>query len=178
MSKRTAPGLVAVAAALLFAPSGEGGSTGSANRVPGSRVVLLGHSVDGRAIRALRLGEPESPRKALVIGVIHGDEGAGLRVVRQLRRRFSDIQGLDLWTVYAVNPDGLAHGTRRNSRGVDLNRNFSYRWRGGVPRSSPYYPGPRPFSEPESRIVRRWVLRIRPRVTIWYHQPWGQVLAP
>lgn len=26
--------------------------------------------------------------------------------------------------------------------------------------------------------MRRLILRIRPRVTIWFHQPWGQVLAP
>ncbi len=38
--------------------------------------------------------------------------------------------------------------------------------------------GTRPFSEPESRAVRRLILRLRPRVTIWFHQPWGQVLAP
>ena len=49
--------------------------------------------------------------------------------------------------------------------------------RGGPP-SSGEYPGPRPFSEPESRAVRRLVKRVRPRVTIWYHQPWGQVLLP
>ena len=129
-------------------------------------------------MKALRLGDPRSPRKALVVGSIHGDETAGLKVVRELRRRFSGIRGVDLWTVYTVNPDGVARGTRRNARGVDLNRNFSFRWHGGVPRSSGYYPGPRPFSEPESRLVRRLATRLRPQISIWYHQPWGQVLAP
>jgi N-acetylmuramoyl-L-alanine amidase len=146
--------------------------------VGGGRVVVLGHSVQGRAIKALRLGDPASPRKALVVGVIHGDEPAGLRVIRTLRRRFADLARVDLWTVYAVNPDGLARGTRKNARGVDLNRNFSVGWNGGVPRSSGYYPGPRPFSEPESRLLRRLLLRLRPALTISYHQPWGAVLAP
>ncbi len=143
-----------------------------------SRVVTLGHSVKGRAVKALRLGEPRSPNKALVVGAIHGDETAGLKVVRELRRRYSGIRGVDLWTVFTVNPDGVARGSRRNAHGVDLNRNFSFRWHGGVPRSSGYYPGPRPFSEPESRLVRRLVSRLHPRISIWYHQPWGQVLAP
>jgi hypothetical protein len=143
-----------------------------------SQVISLGHSVRGRPIVAVRLGDPDSPRKALVVGVIHGDEPAGLGIVRSLRRRFSDIHGVDLWTVTAINPDGLARHTRRNARGVDLNRNFSYRWRGGVSTSSDEYPGPAPFSEPESRAVKRLVLRLHPDVTVWYHQPWGQVLAP
>jgi hypothetical protein len=26
--------------------------------------------------------------------------------------------------------------------------------------------------------VARWVERIRPAVTVWYHQPWGAVLRP
>jgi hypothetical protein len=34
------------------------------------------------------------------------------------------------------------------------------------------------MSEKESRVVTRWVDRIRPAVTIWYHQPWGMVLTP
>ncbi len=129
-------------------------------------------------MKALRLGDPQSPRKALVVGAIHGDETAGLKVVRELRRRWADVRGVDVWTVYTVNPDGVARDDRRNAHGVDLNRNFSFRWHGGVPRSSGYYPGPRPFSEPESRLVRRLVSRLRPRISIWYHQPWGQVLAP
>jgi N-acetylmuramoyl-L-alanine amidase len=140
--------------------------------------IVLGHSVEGRAITAVRIGDPSSPRKALVVGVIHGDEPAGAAVTRQILRRYRGIGGVDLWVVKAVNPDGLAHHTRRNAHGVDLNRNFSYRWRDGVPASSGYYPGPHPFSEPESRAVRKLVRQLQPQVSIWFHQPWDQVLAP
>jgi N-acetylmuramoyl-L-alanine amidase len=139
--------------------------------------VLLGHSVKGRAIVAVRIGNPDSPRKALVVGSIHGDEPAGGSIAHRLRRRFRDISDVDLWMVRTVNPDGLARGTRRNARGVDLNRNFPYHWRPGA-RTSRNYPGPAPFSEPESRAVRRLVHRLQPRVSIWFHQPWDQVLAP
>jgi N-acetylmuramoyl-L-alanine amidase len=140
--------------------------------------VLLGHSVKGRAVKALRLGERDAGRKVLVVGVIHGDETAGLEVIRRLRRRYRDPHGVDLWTVAAVNPDGVRRGRRTNARGVDLNRNFSYRWSELEPRGSPYYGGPAPFSEPESKLLRRLILRLRPTLTIYYHQPWGQVLAP
>ena len=53
---------------------------------------------------------------------------------------------------------------------MDLNRNFPYRWRSGGSPGDTYYPGPRPLSEPESAAFARLVRRIKPRVTIWYHQ--------
>jgi N-acetylmuramoyl-L-alanine amidase len=160
--------LVGIAAAA--APTGTG--------VDRAARQVLGHSVEGRAIEARRIGDPQADRTALVVGNIHGDERAGTAVTRRLLRSFRDVEGLDLWVVRTVNPDGLKLHTRRNARGVDLNRNFGYRWQGGVPASSGYYPGPGPWSEPESRVVRRFAGRIRPDVSIWYHQPWGQVLAP
>jgi protein MpaA len=141
------------------------------------RRLTPGRSVEKRAIRAVRIGDPDAERVGLVVGSIHGDERAGLRITRQLRRRHRHDGGMQLWVVDTVNPDGLRAGTRGNARGVDLNRNFGFHWSGSEPRSSGYYAGPRPFSEPESRAVRRLVERIRPQVSIWYHQPWGAVLA-
>ncbi len=70
-------------------------------------------------------------------------------MIEELRRRANRIDDVDLWSVRTVNPDGAKAGTSRNARGVDLNRNFPYRWRGGVPPSSRYYPGPHELSEPE-----------------------------
>jgi N-acetylmuramoyl-L-alanine amidase len=139
--------------------------------------VVLGHSTSGRPIVAYRLGDHTSDRTALVVGSVHGDERAGLAVVRALRRR-ANLDGVDLWVVPTFNPDGLRAGQRQNGRGVDLNRNFSYRWREAGYRWSRYYSGPRPFSEPESRAVRRFTRRLQPDVSIWYHQPWGHVVVP
>jgi murein peptide amidase A len=134
--------------------------------------VVLGRSVEGRAIRAVRIGERSSPRKALVVGSMHGEEPAGISVTRALRELRP--RGVDLWVVDTVNPDGLRRGRRQNSRGVDLNRNFPQRWRRG-PRGR-YWGGPRPLSEPESRAVRDLVRALTPAVSIWYHQPWNAVL--
>lgn len=138
---------------------------------------VIGQSVDGRAIEAVRLGDPVSDRVGLVVGVIHGDERAGLRVTRVLRRRYGGMTGAQIWVIRTVNPDGQRAGTRKNARGVDLNRNFPYRWRGGRPGGNPFYPGPAPASEPETQSVMRLVERIRPDVSIWYHQDWNAVLA-
>jgi hypothetical protein len=144
----------------------------------GAERVSVGRSANGRPITAARLGDPDSPRKVLVVGAIHGDERGGLAVTRALRATYGPgLHGADLWVIDTVNPDGLQRGTRQNARGVDLNRNFPYRWRPNGRRGSRYWGGRKPFSEPESRAVRKLVLRLRPALTIWYHQPWNAVLA-
>src|SRR3954452_21485965 len=76
---------------------------GPAPTVIGSEVI--GRSVQGRAIRAYHLGDPTSPRKAVVLGSIHGDETAGIRVTEGIRRG-SPVHELDLWVIPTVNPDG------------------------------------------------------------------------
>ena len=99
-----------------------------ANPVVTTREVI-GTSVNGRPIVAIhRAREGADDRTVLVIGSIHGDERAGLRVVRKLRNRDRLPAGLDLWLVPTVNPDGTAADRRTNAHGVDLNRNFPYRW--------------------------------------------------
>jgi protein MpaA len=130
---------------------------------------VIGHSTRGRTIRAIGIGDPNSSHTALVVGIIHGNERAGRKIVKALRvRRPPD--DLNLWIIPNLNPDGSAAGTRQNGRGVDLNRNFRRKWRRIGERWDTYYSGPRPFSEPESRAARRFILDIRPDVTIWYHQ--------
>jgi hypothetical protein len=82
-----------------------------------------------------------------------------------------------LWLIPDLNPDGYAHDTRQNAQGVDLNANWSSGWRPGGHPWDFYYGGPHPFSERETRIARKLILRIRPRVTIWYHQHMNLVWA-
>ena len=131
----------------------------------GTREVLLGRSVDGRPIVAYEVGNPTSPRRELVVGCIHGNEHAGIAIARRLERM--SLTNVDLWIVPVLNPDGVAAGTRGNAHGVDLNRNFPYRWQmlSGV-----YYSGPRSLSEPESRAAYRLIRHFRPQVSIWFHQ--------
>jgi protein MpaA len=176
---------VCVAAALALATLAAGTAGGGAAADPlastATQQEVLGRSVQKRAITAVQVGDPVGTRVALVVGVIHGDERAGLRIVRAIKREASrdrgGLTGTQLWAIATVNPDGLRAHTRKNAHGVDLNRNFLYRWHGNVPHSSGYYPGPRPASEPETRAVMAFVRRLQPDLSIWYHQPWGAVLA-
>ena len=141
------------------------GTSGASARADGT--LVIGHSVRGRAIVARVIGANSAPRKILVVGCIHGNECAGLAIVSALAKR-PPPAGVQLWLVPEMNPDGTAADTRQNADGVDLNRNFPYQWR---PVAEPtYYSGPRALSEPESRAAVRLIRRIKPAVTIWYHQ--------
>jgi murein peptide amidase A len=155
---------------------------GAASPAHAHRIVTLGRSVRGTPIVALERGDPRSRRKVLVVGCIHGTECAGVSVVRLLAVA-QPPSGVDLWLVPNLNPDGYAADTRQNAHGVDLNRNFGAMWERIGHRGSLQWSGPRPFSEPETRIARRLILRLRPALTLWFHQPqalvraWGPSIA-
>ena len=96
----------------------------------------------------------------------YGHEGEATNLVNQR----------DIWILPNLNPDGSEHDIasgnliwwRKNRRnngdgtlGVDLNRNFGYKW--GAPdgssgaTSSETYRGPQSFSEPENQALRDFV---------------------
>ncbi|HET8955536.1 MAG TPA: M14 family zinc carboxypeptidase [Solirubrobacterales bacterium] len=140
-------------------------------RGPGNllgRSGIVGRSVQGRSIEVHQLGDPRWSGELLVFGCIHGDEcGAGS--IEPLTGGCPDPSA-DVFLVPSLDPDGAAAGSRLNARGVDLNRNFPSGWRPGGRRGDPEYPGPRPFSEPETRVAARIVGALRPAATIWFHQ--------
>ena len=144
---------------------------GSAGSGTGAHRVVLGRSLEGRLVIAYQLGDSASPRKVLVVGCIHGDECAGIAILDRLRQ-LGALAGIDLWLVPDANPDGHAAGTRRNARGVDLNRNFPWRWR---PLDGAYS-GAGPASERETRIAMTLIRRLHPTVTIWFHQHLNMVV--
>jgi murein peptide amidase A len=136
----------------------------------------IGHSVDGRAIQPVALGTPFAAHRVLVVGCIHGNETAGIAIVRKLIEAGAP-RGTEIVAVTSVNPDGCARGTRQNARGVDLNRNFPSNWARIGRKGSFQWSGPRPLSEPESRYAVLLIDRLRPQVTIWFHQHEGFVRA-
>jgi protein MpaA len=133
----------------------------------------LGQSVEGRPITAVERGTPGGTA-VLVIGCIHGDEDAGMSVVDRLMAA-TVPDGVDLWLVPSMNPDGQAHQVRTNAHQVDLNRNFPQGWAPlGAPGDS-QYAGTGPASEPETAAVVALVERIRPSLTVWYHQDLNRI---
>lgn len=147
-------------------------------------------SVEGTSL--LFRDYPPQPGQALrgrilVIGGIHGDEYSAVslafRWMENLERQGS---GAFHWRfIPLLNPDGLlrADSQRGNARNVDLNRNFQPKqghtaalryWhdRGRNPR---LYPGPAPFSEPETRFIARTISSFDPDIIIAVHAPYGLV---
>lgn len=128
--------------------------------------TVIGESVRGRPIRAWRLGEP-GKKRVVLISTMHGNEPHTRQILTSLRDG-APIRGVDLWVVPTYNPDGLLRRTRRNARGVDLNRNYPYDW---ADLDGNYESGPRPGSEPETRAMMRFLRRVDPARVISFHQP-------
>jgi hypothetical protein len=117
-----------------------------------SEVRRIGTSAKGRPIMAMRYGH--GPRVVLVVGVTHGDEEGGLRVLLRVRSLSLPV-GITLWVVPAMNPDGLEADTRFLANGADPNR--------GAP------------SQIEQHAVYDFAVATRPSLTVWYHQNYGWV---
>ncbi|XP_033334259.2 carboxypeptidase B isoform X2 [Megalopta genalis] len=140
-------------------------------------VVSIGNSVEGRSLKVLRIsnGKPNAP--ALWIdGGIHAREWISPAAVTYIIDYLvdnSDSLEADYYILPVANPDGYEYTFtrdrlwRKNRRraigssctGVDLNRNFGYRWGGKGTSKDPcreIYAGSGPFSEPETNAIRNF----------------------
>lgn len=138
-----------------------------------AETTTLGLSVEGRPITVLRRGTPGGT-KVLVIGVIHGDEQAGLEIV-ELLKEYEMPDGIELWLANTMNPDGVAADTRKNANGVDLNRNFPYKWAPLGTADEWQYSGTGPASEPETQAMTAFITLLQPDLIIWYHQDYFRI---
>lgn len=169
--------LLVVAAAALAATLATG-TPSLATTPPTSEApeqITVGTSVEGRPITAIRRGDPDG-RRVLVIGVIHGDEQAGLDIVARLADRPLPA-GVDLYLVDSMNPDGVAANVRSNANGVDLNRNFPFNWGLIAEPGNWEYSGPSAASEPETQAMVTFITELQPDIVIWYHQD-AYMIAP
>lgn len=144
-------------------------------RRPGNllgRTKVVGRSADGRPIELRQVGDPQWSGELLVFGCIHGDECGASRVA-PLTGGCPDPSA-DIFLVPNLDPDGAAIGSRLNGRGVDLNRNFPSEWRPIGDRGDAEYSGPKPLSEPETRLAARIVGAVEPEATVWFHQYRGE----
>jgi hypothetical protein len=158
---------VATLAAGVVVPVTAAGATDRAG-TPVNERRIIGYSVQHRPIVAYRLGDPRARTTAVLLGQMHGDEHAGVILARSLVHQKVSVEGIDLWVVPTMNPDGNVANTRQNAHHVDLNRNWRDIWR---PLTGEYYSGPRPWSEPETRAMRDFLLAVKPRYLVSLHQP-------
>lgn len=160
------PGLVVLVLllGLLVAPAGAEDRPSAATV---SEVRVFGTSVKGRALRAYRIGDPTSTRTVVLMSTMHGNEAGTARILMNLIRGRA-VTGADIWVIPYLNRDGYARGTRKNARGVDLNRNFPTSWKR---QTGAYDSGPRAASEPETRALMRFLNQVDPDYLVSLHQP-------
>ena len=142
----------------------------------------LGTSTEGRAIRGRRFGG--AGPALLVMGGVHGDEPASVEALIELAARAAarpsterphePRPGPPIWLLPAVNPDGVARGSKNSARDVDLNRNFPAR-SFSTSHAPGYFPGPAPLSEPETRVVADLIAREPIAAVVAVHAPFACV---
>lgn len=148
-------------------------------------VSTIGYSAKGRAITAYTFGS--GPSAIVYTGAIHGNEVSTrslmLRWIDELEANARAIPAdKTIVVVPAINPDGVASGTRTNARNVDLNRNFATTdWRSDITTVTnapfPKGGGATPMSEPESKAIAAFIGRLSPRLVLSYHSIGGVVIA-
>jgi protein MpaA len=136
-----------------------------------------GHSVLGRP---LEVWLPSGACTLLIHAGIHGEEGETTVALSRALRALAEPSP-HCAVVLAVNPDGLARGTRGNANGVDLNRNFATRdWspepvrhRSTLesPREVELSAGASPGSEPEVAALVKLIEDLKPDAVVALHAP-------
>lgn len=122
---------------------------------------------------------PDSGKSnVLILASIHGDESETTVVVSEALRCIprGDLRAA---VILCGNPDGMLRGTRGNSRGVDLNRNFPtsnwkpdpvhYKTRANDARDIALSPGSQPASEPETIALLALIDRMKPQAIVSLH---------
>jgi hypothetical protein len=115
------------------------------------------------------------PRTVVIGSSIHGSENGGQLVSHELL--FNEVLPEDVRVIAIpeINGSGVPGSRRRNERGVDLNRNWDYRWdtltesKNTNPNATNYR-GTAPESEPETRAVASFLRALGPvDLFISYH---------
>jgi hypothetical protein len=139
----------------------------------------IGTSVQGRDLVAesnFDLAAPIRPANiTLIIGGLHGDEKATVALVATFREACvaTGEMRAPLVMIPLANPDGFVANSRYNASRVDLNRNCELNWQ-----ADSFEPaGPHPWSEPESRAIRDFILAFEPAKIVSLHWALAEIDA-
>ena len=168
----------------------------------GPKHEVIGRSVEGRSIDAYTYGSGDT--ELLFVGGVHGGYEWNSVLLAYTFMDYFDSNpdvipaGFAVTVIPSANPDGLykivgKEGRfertdvpdsadqslgRFNANGVDLNRNFDCKWQPeSTWRSQTVSAGTAPFSEPESKAIRDYVLKAQPDAAIFWHSQASAVYA-
>jgi len=138
-------------------------------------IATYGTSVQGRPLNAYVFGS--SGPVTMYTGAVHGSEpsSSGLMQawVNELEAHPDRLSGKRIVVVPTINPDGIAAGSRTNSRGVNLNRNFpTDNWEKDIDDTDGKHKdggGKKPLSEPEAKALATLTQQYRPRLLLSFH---------
>ncbi|XP_031619954.1 carboxypeptidase B-like [Contarinia nasturtii] len=167
------------------------------------RVKTIGYTFEKRALKSIHISVSSlQVRKIILIdGGMHGREwctiSTALYCASQLTENFDANKDLldifDFVIVPCINADGYEYSRRykkmwRKSRrpihfsrfiGVDCNRNFSVGWDEACQKtSSCTFRGERPFSEPETRIIKYLMHSLKPTFYLTLHSFSKSIMFP
>ena len=131
--------------------------------------LIVGKSIENRPMVHTVLGQG-TEHVTFVLAAIHGNEKAGIQLVHRLERYLQQnpqmLEKRKVVLLPIANPDGVAHNSRYNTRGIDLNRNFPASNRINSNRF-----GRTALSEPETRFIFQLVRQYTPDRIVSIHQP-------
>lgn len=132
-------------------------------------VSPFGNTIDLYFSKSFNWVADSSP--LLIIGGVHGDEPEGVILAESILRWLNHNPDIhQSWAVIpCINPDGYFRNVRVNHNGVDLNRNFPSRDWSPSFKTSRYFPGTHPCSEPEVRALVKFIMTYKPRLIIHCH---------
>jgi carboxypeptidase T len=171
------------------------------------------------------VSQDEDEPGVLLMGAHHGNEKPSYEVclyfIQHMVEQYENsslpeiraaLDSTQIYVIPMVNPDGVEAGTRKNrvpnhglfgfrkevtSLGVDLNRNYGYRWfryfllfpfymsSTSLYDGSNVYRGQLPFSENETQAIREFMQNHSITIALSYHTygnlilyPWGYTVVP
>lgn len=163
---------------------------------------VIGMSVEEREIDAYTYGNGET--HLVFVGGVHGGYEWNSVLLAYQFIDYIDTNpeiipgGLTVTVIPSANPDGLYEVISRegrftaadvpvnttvglgrfNANGVDLNRNFDCKWKPeSTWRGDAVSAGSAPFSEPESRAIKNFVLKNNPDAVVFWHSQANTVYA-
>jgi len=153
------------------------GSTDKIGDISDDEKIYTEKSFEQREIKIYVLGKKAAKYKMAILGSMHGDEPQGKYIIEQLveyvKKNPKTIENKQILFMPTVNPDGLFGNKRGNANNVDLNRNFPTKNWGSIDgdKNTVYSPGSSPSSEPETKMILKYIGDFNPKLIINIHSP-------
>lgn len=166
----------------------------------------IGKSLEGRDIIAVRISDDKEfnmDEPAVLFNALHhAREVMSVEIIQDILESLTQgyatnenvrawVDKMQIWLIPMVNPDGsnkvwtsdaMWRKNTRNDKGVDINRNYPYKWGecngSSTSPSAQDYRGPSAGSEPETQTMMAFIEKTKPLYNISYHSYGEMVIHP